>query len=334
MRRSDVAPALGTPPAGWKGLAKRAVHRLPDPLEARVLAARGRHPPRTVSLGALDAELEEAARLFASSEDGARRFLRGFALALPSDQPSDPFSRAYRDWVFALYATVSGRRDYSTANEHSPFDVREALVRPYPHSTGSPTVLGEELMARGFIIKTLGLTPPARIVEFGSGWGNLTLDLARLGFDVTAVEIEPRFCELIDSRGRDLAGLRVVESGMLDFTADDPFDAAIFYESFHHCADHLGMLGRLHALVRPGGRVLFAAEPVAPMAYPWGPRLDGYSLWSTRTYGWLELGFDTDYFAAALARAGWAATRRSEPRISPLADVIVATARPAADRSP
>ena len=74
--------------------------------------------------------------------------------------------------------------------------------------------------------------------------------------------------------------------------ADAPFDAAIFYESFHHCADHLAMLERLHGIVGPAGRVLFAAEPVAPMAYPWGPRLDGYSLWSTRTYGWLELGFD------------------------------------------
>jgi SAM-dependent methyltransferase len=325
---------LGTPAGGWKGLAKRSVHRLPDPVEARVLGALGRRPPRTVALGELDAQLDEAARLFASSEDGARRFLRGFSLAPPSDQPGDPFSVAYRDWVFALYSTVSGRRDYSTDNEHSPFDVSAALVRPYPWSTGSPLVLGEELMARGFIIKTLGLAPPARIVEFGSGWGNLTLDLARLGFDVTAVEIEPRFCELIDARGRDLDGLRVVESGMLDFAADDPFDAAIFYEAFHHCADHLAMLGRLRALVRPGGRVLFAAEPVAPMAYPWGPRLDGYSLWSTRTYGWLELGFDTDYFAEALARAGWAATRQGEPRISPLADVIVATALRDPDRSP
>jgi ubiquinone/menaquinone biosynthesis C-methylase UbiE len=112
---------------------------------------------------------------------------------------------------------------------------------------------------------------------------------------------------------------------MLEFSADEPFDAAIFYEAFHHCADHLAMLERLHALVQPGGRVLFAAEPVAPMPYPWGPRLDGYSLWSTRTYGWLELGFDEEYFALALARTGWAATRRRDPASSPLADVIVAT---------
>jgi SAM-dependent methyltransferase len=148
----------------------------------------------------------------------------------------------------------------------------------------------------------------------------------RLGFEVTAVEIEPRFCELLEARARDLPGLRVVESSMLEFRAEGPFDAAIFYEAFHHCADHLALLERLHALVRPGGRILFAAEPVAPMPYPWGPRLDGYSLWSTRTYGWLELGFDEGYFAQALHRTGWTATRRRDPAASPLADVIVATA--------
>jgi SAM-dependent methyltransferase len=331
-RRSSPL-SLAVPEAGWRGLARRAVYRLPGPVLRPVLSALGRRPPRTVVLDRLDAELAEAARLFSVSEDEARRFLRGFSLTPPSDQPADPFSDAYRDWVFSLYTTVSGRRGYSIQNEHSPLDVAEALVRPYPHSTGSATVLGEELMARGFIIKALGLAPPARVVEFGAGWGNLTLDLARLGFDVTAVEIEPRFCELIEARGRDLEKLRVVESGMLDFAADAPFDAAIFYESFHHCADHLAMLERLHGIVGPAGRVLFAAEPVAPMAYRWGPRLDGYSLWSTRTYGWLELGFDPDYFAAALARTGWTATRRREPGVSPLADVIVATPGRAADRS-
>jgi len=326
--RSSATPSLRTPEPGWKGAAKRLVRRLPDPVEARVRSALGRRPPRTVALEALDAELAEAARLFGSSEDEARRFLRGFSLASPRDRPSDPFSPAYRDWVFTLYRALSGRADYSTDNEHSPFDVQEALVRPYPHSTRSPTVLGEELMARGFIVKSLELSPPARVVEFGSGWGNLTLDLARLGFDVTAVEIEPRFCELIEAKGRGIGGLRVVQSAMLDFRADAPFDAAIFYEAFHHCADHLAMLERLHHLVRPGGRVLFAGEPVGPLAYPWGPRLDGYSLWSTRTYGWLELGFDDDYFSAALARTGWNAVRHRDPKVAPLADVIVATPRP------
>jgi SAM-dependent methyltransferase len=113
---------------------------------------------------------------------------------------------------------------------------------------------------------------------------------------------------------------------MLGFATDEPFDAAVFYESFHHCADHLALLERLHDVVRPDGAVLFAAEPVQRLGYPWGPRLDGLSVWSSRTYGWLELGFDTRYFDAALARTGWAGRRAGMGARPSETDVIVATA--------
>ncbi len=106
---------------------------------------------------------------------------------------------------------------------------------------------------------------------------------------------------------------------MLGFTTDEPFDAAVFYESFHHCADHLAMLDRLHRIVRPDGVVLFAAEPVQRLGYPWGPRLDGLSVWSSRTYGWLELGFDTrllrrSAWRARAGRAGGSGSGRGRPR--------------------
>jgi len=276
-----------------------------------------------VRLDDLDGELDEAARLFSVSEDAARTFLRGFQMAPPPGRPDDPFSDEYRAWVWALYHQVSGRPEYSVANEASSFDLEEAVAAPYPYSTGSTTVVGEELVARGFIVATLGISPPARVVEFGSGWGNLTVDLASMGFDVTAVEVEERFCTLTERRLRRPGHLTTVQTGMLDFVADQPFDVAIFYESFHHCADHLEMLRHLGRIVRPGGRVLWAGEPIGPMGYPWGLRLDGYSLWSTRRYGWLELGFEEAYFAEALARTGWRASRRHLPAGPPLADVIV-----------
>jgi protein-L-isoaspartate O-methyltransferase len=304
-------------------LRRAAIGSLPAALQRRLRTALGHPSPRIIGLGQLDAELERAAELFSTSEDDARRFLRGFAVEPPAGRPADPFSEEYRRWVWALYREISGRSAYALTNEASPIDVDEAVRAPYPYSTGSTTVVGEELVARGFIVSSLELTPPARIVEFGSGWGNLTVDLATMGFDVTAVELEERFCALTESRNRRPDHLTVVHAGMLDFEASAPFDAAIFYESFHHCADHLAMLERLHAIVVPDGRVLWAGEPVGPLGYPWGPRLDGYSLWSTRTYGWLELGFDHRYFAEALDRTGWRGHRRTLPAGSPLADVIV-----------
>jgi SAM-dependent methyltransferase len=179
-------------------------------------------------------------------------------------------------------------------------------------------VVGEDLEARGHVLRCLGqgvagLAPPARLVEFGPGWGNLTGELLATGYEVTAVDTDERFCELLGARHGHFEGLRVVHADMLDFEPDVPLDAAVFFE-------------RLHRMLKPSGVVLFAGEPVQPMAFPWGPRLDGLSLWSTRRYGWLELGFDPDYFAAVLQRTGWRATRRRLRRFAPKADVIVAEA--------
>ena len=115
---------------------------------------------------------------------------------------------------------------------------------------------------------------------------------------------------------------------MMEFDGVEPFDAAIFFESFHHCADHLALLRKLHRIVRPGGTVFFASEPIAAMAYPWGPRLDGMSVWSSRTHGWLELGFDTTYFHRALAKTGWQFTRRLVGVSESPTDVFVAQADP------
>jgi SAM-dependent methyltransferase len=321
----DDAVADGT--SLIRTIGKAGLGTLPDPLRRRVQAFRGKPLPRLVTLGDLDGELDEARRLFAESEDAARQFLRGFEIAPPADRPDDPFSDDYRTWVWDLYERISGRRNYSTANESSPFDFEHALRQPYPHATQSSLVVGEELIARGFIIKTIGLTPPGRVVEFGPGWGNLTIDLATMGFDVTGVEVEPQFCALVDQRCRRPEQLTMTTQDMLGFDPPDPFDVAIFYESFHHCADHLAMLEHLHDVIRPDGMVVFAAEPIATMSYPWGPRLDGYSLWSTRVYGWLELGFDDSYFSEALERTGWKASRFRALDQSPLADVLIVRPR-------
>ena len=73
-------------------------------------------------------------------------------------------------------------------------------------------------------------------------------------------------------------------------TVEDPFDAAVFFESFHHCSDHMRLLRALRQAVKPDGRAYFAAEPILPdFPIPWGLRMDGESLWAIRSNGWMEL---------------------------------------------
>jgi SAM-dependent methyltransferase len=293
-------------------LARGAVALLPAPARRAVRLRRRDAASTMVSLAELDAVLEQAAEHFAHGEDEGRAFLAGVRVA-PPPWPRDPFSARYRTWAFELYSRISGRSSYSVAHESSPFDFDVALCRPFPYVTGSSVVVGDDLVARGSIVRALGLAAPARVVELGPGWGNLTADLAATGHEVTAVDVDEGFCRLIAAR---VPGAQVVRADMLGFASSyegPPFDAAVFFESFHHCADHVALLELLHGLVARDGVVVFGAEPVDVLAYPWGPRLDGLSLWSSRRYGWLELGFDERYFTSVLRRTGWAVRRVGGP---------------------
>jgi SAM-dependent methyltransferase len=314
-------------------LGAQAVDALPPRLRRSVRSALGRPGPRAVALDELDEVLAEATALMGPAPDEARTLLDGIVLALPSAPPQDPFSDAYREWAWDLYRCVSGRAGYDTGHEASPFDLAAALERPFPYQTGSLSLVGRDLVARGHLLDCLAealpqQAAPRRVVEFGPGWGNLTADLVATGLDVTAVELDEKFCQLIAHRCAGPGNVNIAQGDMLAFAAAEPFDAAVFFESFHHCADHLSMLRRLHDIVRPGGAVLFASEPIQNMDYPWGPRLDGLSVWSSRTYGWLELGFDCVYFDTALARAGWSAQRCRLGVGASETDVLVARAAP------
>ena len=310
-------------------LGGRALDALPPPLRRRVRAALGRPGTRPVALSDLDAELAQATALMGVDVDQARALLDSFVVVLPTAPPGDPFSEAYREWTWEVYRRLSGRTGYDSVNETSPFDFQAALARPFPYQSGSLALVGRDLVARGHLLDCLAeVVPPRagapRVVEFGPGWGNLTQDMVATGLDVTAVELDDKFCRLIEHRCDGPGRVAVVQGDMLSFAAPEPFDAAVFFESFHHCADHLTMLRRLHDIVRPGGAVLFAAEPVQRMDYPWGPRLDGLSVWSSRTHGWLELGFDIGYFERALGRTGWVGRRVRLGQQMGETDVIVA----------
>lgn len=309
----------------WLREAKGALKaRLPS-AAWRVLRRALTRPPRTIGLEALDEALADADAAFARSNDEGLAVLRTFQLAPDASLPKDPWSQAYRAAQLELYQRISGRGPYSVEHERSGIDVASASREPYPYLTRSPTEVGDQLIAIGYLLKHLGLTPPAELVELGPGWGNTTCALAQLGFRVTAVDVDPDFLEVIRARTAAFSErVTLVHSDMLAFRPGRTFDGALFYESFHHCADHLAMLARLQDLVRPGGRLIFASEPIDDFARPWGVRLDGQSLWSMRRHGWLELGFETSYFFQALRRTGWVGRRYRSHAVSSLTDVIVA----------
>jgi 2-polyprenyl-3-methyl-5-hydroxy-6-metoxy-1,4-benzoquinol methylase len=302
-----------------------ALERMPR--AARVIARDVRRTGkvrRIRDLASLDIALREAYEAFQVSEENGRRVLDGIEFVVNEPRPRDPASAAYRDHELALYERLTGK-PYTPASERSVFDLTEGVRSPFPYRTRTPGLVGDQLILLGFLMKAIPMPPPARILEFGPGWGNTTEALLKMGYEVTAVEIDPAFVDLIAQRCvLDADRLTLVTADMLEFRSPEPFDVILFFESFHHCQDHRRLLSQLHDLLADGGVILFVAEPIVDLSYPWGLRLDGQSLWSIRQLGWLELGFDRSYFMRALRDTGWAGERLNSRAISALTDVVVA----------
>lgn len=265
-------------------------------------------------LQSLDEYLAELDAAAAVSDDRLRAMFDSFEWRRQPAPEKDPYSAGYKEWQMRLYSTLAGVTHYDTVDERSHIDVNEAVSRPFPYRTGSASTVGDHLMGIGFLIKTAGIGPGARVLEFGPGWGNTTLAFAQLGCHVTAVDIEPNFVDLIGRRVR-AAGLEVeaIEGDFnLFYDSDRQFDAVVFFESFHHCSDHLLLLHSLRNRVPAGGVVVFAAEPILEsFPVPWGVRLDGMSVWGIRKFRWLELGFQESYFIRTMMRLGWVVTKHS-----------------------
>lgn len=248
------------------------------------------------------------------SDDDMRKIFSTFCMTPPIDLPLDPFSEEFREFQLRFYREVSGKT-YSTANEVTDFDARSMLDRPFPYCTGSLQTTGEHFLAIGLLLRSMQLPPNSRVIEFGPGWGHLALMLAQLGHQVTVVDIEKNFCELIRLRAaRENVNISIIEGDFLAVKElKQEFDVAIFFECFHHTERHFELLGGLKQVLSPNGKIFFGTEPIAPeFPMPWGLRLDGCSLWSIRKFGWLELGFRDDYFREVLLRTGFNAQKISK----------------------
>lgn len=289
---------------------KSKVVQVPPPASTQTVEMHPVPPagPRIVStLDEVDEMLRMLDKAEAISDDELRRGFTQFHMQFPMDLPADPDSPEYRAAQMKLYEWLHGK-PYAVTNEVSALDVQAAASRPFPFYTESPQTVGNHIISIGHLIRTLNLPPKSAILEFGPGWGNTTVWLARMGYDVTAVDIEQNFVDLIRERARRKSLKVTAMQG--DFSMihqfDRQFDAVLFFECFHHCSDHQALIAGLDRVIAPGGKAVFAAEPITnDFPLPWGLRLDGESLWAIRKNGWLELGFQETYFRGLLARHGW-----------------------------
>lgn len=244
----------------------------------------------------------------------------------------DPYSADYANTVENFMQFLFGG-DYSLAKEGFKMDLSHLLKSGFPYTSRSPNTVGSYLISYGYVIRAMGLPVPSKILEIGCGTGSLSIHLARMGYELTAVDVNSAFTDHVRMLCEGAPGkVTTIAADMNELVLPPDFDAVLFYESFHHSYDHPRTIRKAMEFLKPGGMLVFAAEPIVPrqrdyLPYPWGPRLEGETLRAIRRFGWMELGFTEDYFYELLLRNGVSFRRLSSPETH-WADLVIASRLP------
>ncbi len=141
----------------------------------------------------------------------------------------------------------------------------------------------------GPVIDRLDLRGDEVVLDAGCGSGVVTgflLDRLPHG-RVIAVDAAP---SMVAKAREALAGrpATVIESSLTDLVLDEQVDAVFSNAVFHHIADHPRLFERLHAALRPGGRMVtqcggegniarfHALARAVASTGPWAEHLDGW----------------------------------------------------------
>lgn len=229
-----------------------------------------------------------------------------YVCGIDPDQESDPFSEAYCRAQIALYEEISGRELDQTVNEHTNFVLQHHIAASNPYNHPSPEGLATHLQRLSKAFRMAPVPKGGRVLDMGCGWGLSSELLAYLGLDVTAVDINPAFVELVNERAR-IGGRRIKASVSTfdDYVAEELFDAILFYECLHHAVRPWEVVRRLADRLHPGGHLVLAGEPFNSNWWQhWGMRLDALSVYCIRKFGWFESGWSSTFMEEILRQSG------------------------------
>ena len=307
---------------GWLAFLKRAVHRVRCALQPE-------GPARVGVSGVFTADQIELVRATYFGEGGsadgpAWEPFRHAHMALPAwfGQGLDPLSEAYAEQQQKLWQLMSGvDRPYTAEvdeKEHSWGDV-DPVRQPGFYLRRDPAAVhgaSDHIIATGMMLRHSGLKPGDHALEYGAGFGQTALAMARLGVNVDTVDISATFCEFVRAQAEYF---KVPLQSFQGRFGSNPrpgqkYQLIWFYESFHHCVDFQQVVRQLGDHLAPGGRVMLAGEPIveqenAAVPYPWGLRLHSEVAAVVRQQHWFELGFSEAFLFALFASAGYAGRR-------------------------
>jgi SAM-dependent methyltransferase len=234
----------------------------------------------------------------------------------------DPHGDAYAEQQHRLWQLISGMdRPYepdTDEKEHSWGDIDPVRTPGFyaRRDAEAITAASDQVIATGMFLKHCGLKPGDWALEYGAGFGQTALALARLGVNVDTVDISQTFCEFVRRQAEFFQVPLTPFHGRFG-TNPRPgktYQLICFYESFHHCVDFKQVVHQLRAHLAPGGRILLGGEPIVDreyeaVPYPWGVRLHSEVAAVMREHHWFELGFSERFLNELFTMAGFVGRR-------------------------
>jgi 2-polyprenyl-3-methyl-5-hydroxy-6-metoxy-1,4-benzoquinol methylase len=225
---------------------------------------------------------------------------------------TDPYSPEYKQEVLDLYRRLT-TETYTPMNElTSTKQTADTFDVGYPWVTQNLEVISQEMAKVVQAMRALHSRQleGGKLIEFGAGWGNLAIPLAKSGQKMTVVDIDDGFLRRITKIAeKDGLEIKCLKGDFLQVSKSiaEKYDAVLFQSSFHHCLDFSSILDSIRdRLLSETGCIFFFSEPIHKnFSFPWGLRFDGESLWAIMCNKWLELGFDQDFFLDLMLRKGF-----------------------------
>jgi glycosyltransferase involved in cell wall biosynthesis len=101
---------------------------------------------------------------------------------------------------------------------------------------------------------------PARVLEIGTGTGDLTAEMARLGCAVTGIEQDKNMADLA---GQFCSEMIVGDIEEMELSTLGRYDVIVFGDVLRHFRNRRDVLKKVHGLLRPDGKVLLSLPNVS-----------------------------------------------------------------------
>ena len=115
-----------------------------------------------------------------------------------------------------------------------------------------------------------------KALDFGAGTGNLTGKLLELGYEVTAVDISPEMCQILQQKYRkyiQTKKLRIINSPIEDVEfKDEKFDLITSYSVLHHLPDYAESIQKLCSFLKKGG-IIYLDHEASPYYWKAEPKM-------------------------------------------------------------